>query len=1482
MATKEELKKQIFGTPSPTVDKTALKKLIFGESKPSQDELPSLAKMQQAKIIQSEPFTMPWYQSPGLKEQIEALKKYKDTQKVLADPEQRSKLKAAEIGYSLRETDKTEKPNIALRILSGLGSGITGFFGGLQNAEDTLRDWVEDKIGYRPPSINPYVRGAENIAEIAELLGNKKFAEAQRQVANTGTVFDVSRNLAEYSKKNASPFENVVADISSSAGQLIPAIGLQMIGVPMSATMGISQGGQSAQQAKEQGYDINKQLLYGGASGITSALIERIGGLGGGKWAASSVGKKIIESIASEAVEEGIEYPVDWALQRLILRNDVPYDIKQQLYSMGIGGIMGGLFGGTQALSALTKSSNPDVSSKAAEIQSRINSDDPDVAQQAQNDAVTFLQRIANYLKGTGAPTTVSQNTAVSQDTLPQTVNAVAGKPASATSASALPDVLTPVRAQERVQTQETAPSGLGAADIGFDVTGNKLQKMIADYGAIKPGEAPITQERVVELPKQTSPGKNVMQTVRTIMEAPVVTNVTAETIENLVADEKFSREAVTDKGAKERAINTIKSKGYKDALDEFSKQMARGRATKDNVALGFTLLSASEAVGDTKTSVDIITDLVENVRSAAQAVQAVKMLKKMQPEYQLYAMYRSVENLKQDLVGKYGDRAPNLTIDDALAQNLYDALNANDEAKAREAMDAIYRNIAEQIPATFTDKWNAWRYTAMLFNPVTHIKNIVGNYVFRGERFVKNVLSATLQTAAKKLGAEFEPTRAILTKNDAPLIKEAESYYNEDVDAIIHYGKYDDATKKINEYRKIFGQGGKTAVGDFLSKTVGKTVEGGRKLNTEFLEMEDNWVSRPAYINALASYLKANGKTFQTADEGLLTKARAFAILEAQKAAYRDSNAFSDFVANLRYKGNSRVGRAVNLIGEGIMPFRRTPANILLRGLEYSPLGLAKTATIDLGNLVISRKLPGLAEKLRFGDISTAEFLDNLSEGLTGTALTGLGILLASLGVISVGATGDEKKDKFAETQGKQDFALTIGKYTYTIDWLAPAAMPLFIGVSVYNKLTDKRDEGIKLDDALKIASDISDPLLETSMLQSLKDWLEGFGYAKAHDENLIWYGLSQAALSYLSQAVPTIGGRINRTIDKTRRTVYTDPQSGIPTDFQYFVGQQLNKIPGGTYTNQPYVDQWGRVQESGFGERLLQNWVSPGYIKKVTTTPMEKELERLYNDYAKEAEISVLPPATVKKYFTNAGETVYMTADEYTQFKKSQGQYAFKELTRLTESDAYKKMPDDEKAKAVNKVWKAAAEIAKTEVMERRGEMRIPTGDDAKKLQEYISAGLTQDKAYQVYKAIEALDVDLSTSGGKYERISTILKQDLSPKQKAAIVGTYFTSYDEDGSIKEESLLPYLRYASHLLDLYNGSKDSIFISMAVPDKIKENGVEYELTDKEKALFKETYLRVLNSKNLSIYSANSKKDFSRLRNDAFEAAKNAVLMGRR
>ncbi|MBQ7032913.1 MAG: hypothetical protein IJN25_04550 [Clostridia bacterium] len=244
----------------------------------------------------------------------------------------------------------------------------------------------------------------------------------------------------------------------------------------------------------------------------------------------------------------------------------------------------------------------------------------------------------------------------------------------------------------------------------------------VKEYGAIPKGEKPA---RDIEVPKKIGKNKPVSQTVRTILEAKVTPDEAIPTIEQMVLDGEFSYDVHTDKKAIKEADGKIEKRGYIAAYDAWAKDMDAGKVSKENTALGWALYNQAATSGDIKTATTILNKMVQHQRNAAQALQATRILKQLSPEGQLYQAVNAVEALQQELKEKYGDKAPDLKIDENLAKEFLEARTQNERD---EIIKIIYRDIGRQMPSRFIDKWNAWRYLAMLGNPRTHIRNIVGN----------------------------------------------------------------------------------------------------------------------------------------------------------------------------------------------------------------------------------------------------------------------------------------------------------------------------------------------------------------------------------------------------------------------------------------------------------------------------------------------------------------------------------------------------------------------------------------------------------------------------------------------------------------------------------------------------------------------------------------------------------------------------------
>ena len=880
---------------------------------------------------------------------------------------------------------------------------------------------------------------------------------------------------------------------------------------------------------------------------------------------------------------------------------------------------------------------------------------------------------------------------------------------------------------------------GVGAANAGFAGDYNRLQNQSERFHP--EGEKAA---RPVDVPVEDFQGRSIPKSAATVLEAGATPDSAVEVIEQAIANGEFSFDRITDEAAQKRARQTVESKGWDAARESFHQQAAGGKAGKHTMALGQLLLNNAMNAGDSRAVIDILTDYATLSTQSAQAMQAQRMLKKLSPEGQLYGIQRSVENLRGELAERYGDKAPDLNIDEALVDQF---LQAQDQAGRDAAMEKIYRDIARQVPATWMDKWNAWRYLAMLGNPRTHVRNIVGNAAFAPVRMVKNAIGTALESGVDYLSPNgIQRTKAALnpaSAEDRALVQAAFADLANVQEQLLGGGKYSEsAMGKIDRYRTIF-------------RTL--PLEAVRKANSAAMDVEDTWFSRPAYAGALAGYLKANGITAQALSDGAvdasaLDAARAYAVREAQRATYRDSNAFSDFVSGLRYRGKNPVGQAANVVMEGVLPFRKTPANILMRGVEYSPAGLAKGLSYDLA-------------KVHSGEMTAAQAIDNISAGLTGTGLLALGAWLASIGLVSGGGSGDDEQDVMSDLTGGQDYALTVGDRNFTLDWLAPEALPFFVGVELWNAMTDRGADGVQFKDALSAMERITDPMLEMSMLQGLQDAIDNVRYA---DGGTLPKVVANAAVSYLSQGVPTLFGQLERTSEYRRDTTFVDRASWMPNDMQYTLGRVMNKLPG-EFQQIPYVDAWGRQESTGNpAEQSFNNFLNPAYTSRENATEADKEIQRLL----RAGQSGVVPKRTPQSvevtYKENPKDAEnqkrYLNAEEYVSYATVKGQTSYDLAMDMINSDEYRSMTDEQKAEALKLAYAYAGHVAAEEVTDGKHESEayVALAQAAKKelglseaeyllLYEQYRGELNKDKVREAYRQGMDPETYLEYASGK-----------------------------------------------------------------------------------------------------------------------------------
>ena len=800
--------------------------------------------------------------------------------------------------------------------------------------------------------------------------------------------------------------------------------------------------------------------------------------------------------------------------------------------------------------------------------------------------------------------------------------------------------------------TQAQGPeSSVGAARKGFDpwseFQGTKSEFFPEGANAARPVDVPTTDPQ----------GRRIRKTASTAMGAKAIPDEVVGDIQNMVLRGELSYDRVSDKSSINRAIRTIKEKEFWGAFEEFRNSVSKGVVSKDIATLGQQLLINAANAGDGKATAELLSLYAQMETTAGQAVQAASILRKLAPSDQLYAAKRVVSELEKTIQKNYKDLE--ITIDPSLIEEFN---QKTDQAGRDAVLDKIYQNVADQVPAKWKDKWNAWRYMAMLFNPRTHIRNIVGNVGFQPLRWTKDRVAATIEAGVSKIsGGRLGRTKSFAA--NPALYKAAWADWS-NVRDVLSGNKYDDIRTEINSRRRIF----RTA-----------PLEAGRKINSWALEAEDAIFKRITYADALAGYLQSNGVTAEqmrnnTVDTQLLSRARDYAGREALKATYQDRNMVSDKVV--------QIARALGPAGEAVLPFKRTPANILVRGMEYSPAGLAKALTYDL-------------IQVKRGRMTGAEAIDHIASGLTGSGLMALGAYLFAQGIVTSGGGDDEGQDAINDLTGVQNYALNLpGGGNVTLDWLAPEALPFFMGVELMDSMGQGGNTAESISTALK---SISDPMLELSMLQSLNDVMDSFSFS----ENKLGALFYSALVSYFTQAIPTLGGQIERSAEDVRMTTYTDKNLRLPTDLQYAIGRASARLPGPDYQQMPYIDAWGREDSSGpLWLRMANNFLNPAYTSNKQVTPVDEEIQRIYDQTG---DASVVPQRP-ERYITVDGERIDLSKEKYEQYATKRGQMQFEMLGNIIDNPTYRSMSDTDKAFVIDSVYEYADKTTKSEISSYR----------------------------------------------------------------------------------------------------------------------------------------------------------------------------------
>ena len=674
-----------------------------------------------------------------------------------------------------------------------------------------------------------------------------------------------------------------------------------------------------------------------------------------------------------------------------------------------------------------------------------------------------------------------------------------------------------------------------------------------------------------------------------------------------------------------------------KQATDEiagnFDNELIRLSSAKDFDALDYEksrqIAKNLFSMGKYQQAVDLIDNVSENATKKGQAIQALSLWSNMTPEG---AVYKA-----QKLVREYNKKHPKKQIQltdeniETIANLQQEALNTTDEIAKNQALARTAKYTADLIPKEALQKLKAYRNIAMLLNPKTLGRNIVGNVAFN-----------TIDTGSKGLASLIDRGLSKFTGQRTRVAPQLGDYFKGGLQGA--KTGYQEALQGIDT----------RGLGQRFDLSSGRTFQSKpmQALETVLdvgLRVPDRAFYEATFAESVQNMMKAQGLTEPTQE--ILEQAER----EALESVFQDKSMLSDFALGLR-GGINRIGTKEFGLGDVLIPYAQTPANLTQQAINYSPLGALKGIyNLSQGN-------------------QRQASLD-LARSLIGTGLIGGGYGLAKAGL----TTPSQFDENYTKNKKIRENLQPLGIRPDQLGdmWYAPfqpMSSPIATGTAMaYGE--NPLYAGLN--------TVVDQPYLQ-GVTRGLRDLQEG-DWTKA---------ATNVVASIPSQFVPTFAGQLAQSIDPYQRETYD------PNKLQYGLNSAIAKVPFASKTLPEKIDVTGQPIErysTKGGQKLFDIFLNPTFINKKTTDPVLSELKYIY-DQTKETS-HFMPSVDKKLEFVDVDgnpQKIVLTGREFSEYQRRLGQRMYDEFNYVMDLPEYANA--DEYGKI--KILENAKKLVKAEV--------------------------------------------------------------------------------------------------------------------------------------------------------------------------------------
>lgn len=801
-----------------------------------------------------------------------------------------------------------------------------------------------------------------------------------------------------------------------------------------------------------------------------------------------------------------------------------------------------------------------------------------------------------------------------------------------------------PVKIQPEPTLQETqriaAPLQTGSASSGVEVPGVQV--------AQKAGTKPV---EIKPLQADQSLGDTTRGFVNTVINDPNTPASVKKSISSLYS-------VRNTKDLQVKAANLVKSK------PDVAMQIANNASDDTSVAVAMEMVKKLQSDGNIDQAVSLVENVAPKLTELGRAVQAASMYGKLTPEGILRFTQREINKFNQAA-------GASVRLEPTRAQKLVkmaENLQKMPEGTAKEQATAKLVSEAQQaVPSTLSEKLSTLQTMSQLLNPKTNIRNIGGNALFGAGENAAQAVGAGIDKALSKitgkrttslpgLGSQYKG----FTSGGRRGIQEA--YMGINTGPSTQY--------ELNSV-PVFRSG---PLGS-LEKTMNATLRGG-----------DRAFYQAAFDGHIRMLQKLEGTTEVTSD-----------MIEAadQVGKYRtfqDSNKISDFFVGLK-KAFNKVGIGTDGkrfgLGDIVLKYPKTPANLLARGIDYSPAGFLK-ATYEV--------LKAIPDGQAFNQKA---FVDSFSRAVVGSSSAfGLGFAMAKAGIITPAPEQNKNLRELQKTEGLGGYQINVsalkrwvlsgfskdaaklqkGDTLVSYDWAQPMAIPISAGAELGTERPAKAGK-----QTANAYLESANTLVEQPLLKGVQNF---FGSNQGPVE-----ALTGTLKDLPSSFVPTALNQINQLTDNTTRNTLS------PSPVQEALNRAIAKVPIASQSLPAAVNVLGEDKQryQNGSNNPFNVLLNPAFVNKYQPN---QTADTALGLYSKTGETKQLPNTVGKSVQVN-GQTVKLTGQQQSDLQRYNGERAVKSTELLAGNAKFQSLSDQAKVNLLSNLQTDIGAASKIAIM-------------------------------------------------------------------------------------------------------------------------------------------------------------------------------------